>query len=118
MAQYEFSENPSPVCYGFDWKFQDWSPVDGAVVYGVHCNVRTFYIRPGVTVKVAPWRHRLASNLRADGTFQVYAENIVIEGILTATGAGYKGGERPRIGSFFGTQGETVSCKLIRETAE
>ncbi|XP_065838937.1 uncharacterized protein [Oscarella lobularis] len=109
VAQYEFSENPSPVCYGFDWKFQDWSPVDGAVVYGVHCNVRTFYIRPGVTVKVAPWRHRLASNLRADGTFQVYAENIVIEGILTATGAGYKGGERPRIGSFFGTQGETVS---------
>ena len=69
-------------------------------------------------MKVAPWRHRLASNLRADGTFQVYAENIVIEGILTATGAGYKGGERPRIGSFFGTQGETVSCKLIRETAE
>ncbi|XP_065838949.1 uncharacterized protein [Oscarella lobularis] len=109
VAHYEFGDNPPQVCYGFDWKFQDWLPADGAVVFGVHCNVRKFYIQRGFTVKVAPWSRRGASNLEAHGTFQVYAENVVIKGVLTATGAGYEGGARPTISSFFGNQGESIT---------
>ena len=112
-AQYEFSKNPSQVCYGFDWNFQDWFPADGSVVYGVHCNVRTFFIQRGFTVKVAPWSRFLDSNYGANGTFQVYAENVVIDGILTATGAGYKGGEMPTYFNKCCYQGESFSCKRL-----
>ena len=104
--------NAQPDCQGTDWGYRDWYPVDGDVVSGVHCNVRTFAIEANVTVKVAPWKNNSA-NLRESGTFHLYARDIIIDGTLTARGAGYKGGEKPTKFNLFGRQGESYLCRLL-----
>ncbi|XP_065840047.1 uncharacterized protein [Oscarella lobularis] len=102
-AYYDFCSNLQPDCRGIDWGYKDWSPADGDVVSGVHCNVRTFFVDANVTVRVAPWNR---NNSGANGMFRVYAQDIIISGILTARGAGYKGGQKTK-SNLSGRQGES-----------
>eukprot|EP00118_Oscarella_pearsei_P013888 m.115146 g.115146 ORF g.115146 m.115146 type:complete len:2509 (+) comp37534_c0_seq1:25-7551(+) len=118
IAHYEFCDNPPQSCHGKDWGYQDWYPSNGDIVYGVHCNVRTFYIRKGVTVTVAPWQRDAQLNSGANGTFQVYAQDIFIEGTLTAQGAGYEGGDRPTAARQSGKQGESFSSSGSTSTGQ
>ena len=109
-AHYDFCSNLQPDCRGIDWGYKDWSPADGDVVSGVHCNVRTFFIDANVTVIVAPWNR---NNFGANGTFQLYAQDIVIRGTLTAKGAGYKGGQKSAKSNLSGKQGESFQCESV-----
>ncbi|XP_065840054.1 uncharacterized protein [Oscarella lobularis] len=106
-AHHDFCTNSQPECRGIDWGYKDWSPADGDVVFGVHCNVRTFAIEADVTVKVAPWTFNNSTNLGANGTFQVFAHDIIIRGTLCATGAGFMGGDKPTKSNTSGEQGES-----------
>ncbi|XP_065840044.1 uncharacterized protein [Oscarella lobularis] len=85
-AHYDFCSNLQPDCRGIDWGYKDWSPADGDVV------------------SVAPWNR---NNFGANGTFQLYAQDIVIRGTLTAKGAGYKGGQKSAKSNLSGKQGES-----------
>ena len=118
IAHYEFCDNPPQNCHGKDWGYQDWYPANGDTVDGVHCNVRTFYIKRGVTVKVSPWVRDAQGNSGTKGTFEVYAQDVVIEGTLTAQGAGYKGGDRPTKVRQSGIRGESFSCKATNDEDE
>ncbi|XP_065840055.1 uncharacterized protein [Oscarella lobularis] len=102
-SHYDFCTILQPDCRGTDHGNRDWSPADGDVVSGVHCNVRTFAIEANITVKVEPWTNNSANF----GTLKVYAYDIIIRGTLTAKGAGYKGGEQSTKSNSSGKQGES-----------
>ena len=61
---------------------------DGDVIWGEHRNVGHFEIPAGATVNV----HRYYPDVPWSGRLDVYADDIVISGTLTAEGAGYTGG--------------------------
>ena len=73
--------------------------------------MRTFAIEADVTVKVAPWTFNNSTNLGANGTFQVFAHDIIIRGTLCATGAGFMGGDKPTKSNTSGEQGESFLRK-------
>jgi len=77
---------------GGDHGGADWIITTNTTIAGNHYNIRLFKIASGVTVTVQPY----------DGTnygfVEVHAENIVIEGILSANGAGYRSAEGPGAG--------------------
>ena len=108
-SHYDFCTILQPDCRGTDHGNRDWSPADGDVVSGVHCNVRTFAIEANITVKVEPWTNNSANF----GTLKVYAYDIIIRGTLTAKGAGYKGGEQSTKSNSSGKQGESFQSKEV-----
>ena len=61
---------------------------DGDVIWGEHRNVGHFEIPAVATVNV----HRYYPEVPWSGRLDVYADDIVISGTLTAEGAGYTGG--------------------------
>jgi len=67
----------------------DWTLEDGEVVSGVHTGIGVLTIPAGVTVTVAPYDGYLR------GVFVVDAEEVVIEGTLDASGAGYPAQQGP-----------------------
>ena len=56
-----------------DHKNADWTPSDGEIISGIHCNIKLFYIPPGVTVTVANWKRTKNSNSGVNGTVTIYA---------------------------------------------
>ncbi len=77
---------------GGDHGGQDWIITSNTTIAGNHYNIRLFKIAAGVTVTVAAY----------DGTnygwVEIHAENIVIEGTLSASGAGYSSSSGPGAG--------------------
>jgi hypothetical protein len=77
---------------GGDHEGEDWIITTNTTIAGNHYNIRLFKIASGVTVTVQPY----------DGTnygfVEIHAENIVIEGILSANEAGYRSAEGPGAG--------------------
>ena len=71
---------------GGDHAGLDWTPADGTTIAGVHTNVGIFRVAGGTTVRVQPW------DGTQFGSVSVTAVVILIEGTLSANGAGYGGG--------------------------
>ena len=113
VAAYEFGDPTPPACHGKDWGYKDWYPADGDVVSGVHCNVKNFIVRQGVKVTVQAWKRKAGSNTGTGGTFEVYAQHILIAGEMSAKGSGYQGGARPTAVKQSGKQGESFTCKTL-----
>jgi hypothetical protein len=112
IAAYDFGDNPSAACTGgVDHGNDDWTPKDGEVISGIHCNIGLFYIPPGVTVTVAPWKRTKNSNTGVNGTVTIFAKDILIKGSLLADDKGYQGGATPTGAKQSGNQGESFSCK-------
>jgi hypothetical protein len=59
---------------------------DGDYIHGIITNCRKFKIPSGVTVYVTPW------NGSSYGSVEVYANDIIHEGTIDGSGAGYGGG--------------------------
>jgi len=62
---------------------------DGDMIWGVHENVGRFEVPTSATVYVAPYDGFTTS---ARGGVEIRAEDIIINGFLSAQGAGYSGG--------------------------
>ena len=71
---------------GGDHGGQDWQPADGTAIAGLHTNIATFRVAAGQTVFVAPW------DGAALGEVEIRAQVVLIEGTLSANGAGHGGG--------------------------
>jgi hypothetical protein len=72
---------------GGDHGGADWTPANGDVISGNHTNVGNFTITAGYTVAVLNWTGGDTS-----GKLRVAANNITVNGTLTASGRGYGGG--------------------------
>ncbi|XP_076455491.1 uncharacterized protein LOC143290086 [Babylonia areolata] len=101
VAHYELGQAVNVSCQGVDHGGQDWVLLQDQEVSGVHCNVNTMTIGQGVTVKVTPYD---GTN---GGSFEVYAEEIHIDGYLSAEGSGYRGGRTPTGPGSNGHPGES-----------
>jgi len=55
VGYWDFGESKHPFCQGADHQGGDWTPRDGEVISGVHCNISRFIIPEFTTVSVAPW---------------------------------------------------------------
>lgn len=84
---------------GGDHGGQDWIITTNTTIAENHYNIRLFKIVSGVTVTVQPY------NGTSYGRVEIHAENIVIEGTLSANGSGYQGvtGEVNGNGPGYGT---------------
>ena len=71
---------------GYDHGGADWTPANGTEISGVHTNIGTFSIPAGTTV------YSKAYNGSNDGSIEIQATNIIINGTLNADGRGYRGG--------------------------
>lgn len=65
---------------------KDWIITSNTVISGTHTNIGTFKINPGVTAKVRPY------DGKNYGYVEIHAKEILINGVLDASGAGYGGG--------------------------
>ncbi len=77
---------------GGDHQGSNWVISSDTEIAGNHYNIRLFRILPGVKVTVKPYD---GSNY---GWLEIHAENIVIQGILSADEAGYRPAEGPGAG--------------------
>jgi hypothetical protein len=119
IAAYDFGDNPSAACTGgVDHGNDDWTPKDGEVISGIHCNIGLFYIPPGVTVTVAPWKRTKNSNTGVNGTVTIFAKDILIKGSLLADDKGYQGGATPTGAKQSGNQGESFSSSGSANTGQ
>ncbi|XP_025084459.1 uncharacterized protein LOC112558294 isoform X1 [Pomacea canaliculata] len=101
VAHYELGQLVNTSCQGVNHGGDDWLLNEGEEVTGVHCNVNKFTIPQGITVQVAPF------DGTAGGSFEVYAEEIQIQGFLTAAGKGYPGGQQTGQGGADGQPGQS-----------
>lgn len=82
----------------------DWTLEDGEEVSGLHCAVHRFVVPAGVTAFVKAW------NGKDGGSFLVEAtKDVTIAGTLSATGKGYRGGQRGEKPDQNGQQGEGMN---------
>lgn len=103
VGYYELGEKMAAKCNGIDHGFQDWIPETLDQISGVHCNISKFMIQKGTKVFVARW------NGTSGGSLEVSAQEIHIDGELTAAGAGYHGGKPSNGNGADGMQGESHS---------
>ncbi len=71
-----------------DHQGADLSLADGDVIWGIQENVKTFTVPTSATVTVKPYDGETSMT----GMVEIHAEAIIIEGILSASGAGFSGG--------------------------
>ncbi|KAK6181661.1 hypothetical protein SNE40_009472 [Patella caerulea] len=103
VAHYELGHDVNLPCHGIDHGGDDWKIKNSQELSGIHCNVTRFYVPQGVTAYVKQY------DGSTKGTFEVYALDIQIDGVLDANAAGYKGGASPRTSGQDGIQGESYS---------
>lgn len=72
---------------GGDHLGADWAPGHGALIAGTHTNIRNFTVPAGAMVYVHPF-----DGGASYGNLVIYAENIVVAGVLNAAGSGWGGG--------------------------
>ena len=71
---------------GGDHGSTSWAPSNGTYIAGAHTNIDTFTIAVGVTVYIQPY------DGASYGWVEIQANNINIQGTLSASGFGYRGG--------------------------
>ncbi|KAK7495683.1 hypothetical protein BaRGS_00013130, partial [Batillaria attramentaria] len=101
VAHYELGQLINVSCQGIDHGGEDWTLQQDQDITGVHCNINRFTIPKGITVQVAPF------DGTSGGSFDVYAEEIYINGYLNAAGVGYRGGQSPDRAQQDGVPGES-----------
>ena len=89
---------------GGDKAGADITLANNDIISGVWTNIGSLVIPLGATVKVAPYTGTPGNETALDGYIDITAKNILIAGILDASGKGYGGGGGGGAGNFQTTQ--------------
>ncbi|ESO82963.1 hypothetical protein LOTGIDRAFT_169789, partial [Lottia gigantea] len=111
ISHYELGHDVNLPCNGIDHGGDDWEVRNSQQLSGIHCNVSRFSVPKGIIALIKPYD---GTN---GGTFEVYALDISIEGVLDGSGSGYRGGLVPANPADNGVQGESYSGQGKASTA-